>query len=82
MSVVRQTEVHTAQPLVPGPSRLEIEVAITTLRKYKCPCSDQISAVLIQAGGKMLLSEIHKLIILFGIRKNCLVSGRSLPLYQ
>jgi hypothetical protein len=62
VSDVRQIEVHTAQPLVPGPSRLEVEVAITKLRKYKCPCSDQISAVLIQAGGKMLLSEIHKLI--------------------
>jgi hypothetical protein len=25
---VRQIEVHTAEPLVPGPSRLEVEIAI------------------------------------------------------
>jgi hypothetical protein len=30
--------------------------------KYKSPGSDQILAELIQAGGEMLLSEIHKLI--------------------
>jgi hypothetical protein len=32
------------------------------LKKYKSPGSDQIPAELIQAGGEMLLSEIHKLI--------------------
>jgi hypothetical protein len=26
--VVRQIEVHTAEPLVPGPSHLEVEIAI------------------------------------------------------
>jgi hypothetical protein len=28
VSEVRQIEVHTAEPLVPGPSRLEVEIAI------------------------------------------------------
>jgi hypothetical protein len=32
------------------------------LKKYKSPGSDQILAELIQAGGEMLLSEIHKFI--------------------
>jgi hypothetical protein len=32
------------------------------LKKYKSPGRDQIPAELIQAGGKMLLSSIHKLI--------------------
>jgi hypothetical protein len=32
------------------------------LKKYKSPGSDQIPAELIQAGGEMLLSTIHKLI--------------------
>jgi hypothetical protein len=32
------------------------------LKKYKSPSSDQIPAELIQAGGEMLLSAIHKLI--------------------
>jgi hypothetical protein len=32
------------------------------LEKYKSPGSDQIAAELIQTGGEILLSEIHKLI--------------------
>jgi citrate synthase len=32
------------------------------LKKYKSPGSDQILAELVQAGGKILLSAIHKLI--------------------
>jgi hypothetical protein len=41
------------------PSRLEIEIAIAKLKKYKLPGSDQILAELIQAGGE---SAIYKLI--------------------
>jgi hypothetical protein len=64
-----------AEPLVPGPNRLEVEIAVAKLKKYKSPGSDQIPAELIQAGGEILLYAIQKL-ILFGIRKNCLISGR------
>jgi hypothetical protein len=80
VSDVRQIEVHTAELLVLGPSRLEVEIIIAKLKKYKSPSSDEIPPELIQAGGKILLSAIHKIIILFGIRKNCLISGRSLLL--
>jgi hypothetical protein len=59
VSDVRQIEVHTAEPLVPGTSRLEVEIAIAKLKKYKSPGSDKIPAELIQAGGEMLLSSIH-----------------------
>jgi hypothetical protein len=65
VSDVRQIEVHMAEPLVPGPSRLEVEIAIAKLKKYKSPVSDQIPAELIQAGGggdEILLSANHKLI--------------------
>jgi hypothetical protein len=62
VSDVRQIEVHTAEPLVPGPSRLEVEIAIAKLKKYKSPGSAQFPTELIQAGGEMLLSVIHKLI--------------------
>jgi hypothetical protein len=62
VSNVRQIEVHAIEPLVPGPSCLEVEIAIEKLRKYKSPGSDQIPAELIQAGGEILLSAIHKLI--------------------
>jgi hypothetical protein len=62
VSDVKQIEVHKAEPLVPGPSRLEVETAIAKLKKYKSRDSDQIPAELIQAGGKILQSVIHKLI--------------------
>jgi hypothetical protein len=61
-SDVKQIEVHTVEPLVPGHSRFEAQIAIEKLKKYKSPGSDQIPAELIQAGGEMLLSAIHKLI--------------------
>jgi hypothetical protein len=59
---IRQIEEHMAEPSVPGPSRLEFEIAIAKLRKYKSPGSDNILAELIQAGGEILLSAIQKLI--------------------
>jgi hypothetical protein len=51
-------------------------------KSYNLPGSDQIPAELIQEGGEILRSNIHKLINLFGIRKNFLISGKSLLLYQ
>jgi hypothetical protein len=59
---VRQTEIHTAEPLVPEPSSSEVEIAIENLKRYKSPGIYQIPAELIQAGGNTLCSEIHKLI--------------------
>jgi hypothetical protein len=35
VSDVRQIAVHTAEPLVPGPSRLEVEIDIAELKNYK-----------------------------------------------
>jgi hypothetical protein len=32
---VRQIEVHTVEPLVPGPSRLEVEIGLAEFKKYK-----------------------------------------------
>jgi hypothetical protein len=60
---VRQREMHRTEPLVElDPSSLEIEVAIENLKRYKSPCTDQILAELIHAGGNTLLSEIQRLI--------------------
>jgi hypothetical protein len=47
---------------VPESSASEVEVVIGKLKRYKSPCFDQIPAELIQAGGGILLSEIHKII--------------------
>jgi hypothetical protein len=35
VSDVRQTKIHTAEPLVPEPSALEFELAIEKLKNYK-----------------------------------------------
>jgi hypothetical protein len=66
---VRQVEAYTHEPLATGPSRLEVEIAIAKLKKYKPPDTDQISANPIQAGGEMR-STIS--LVVLGIRKNCL----------
>jgi hypothetical protein len=62
VSDVRQTEIHTAEPLIPGPNHLGVEMSIAKLKKYISPGSDQIPAELYQAGGEILASVIHKLI--------------------
>jgi hypothetical protein len=62
VSDFRQIELQTSEPLVPDPSPLNVETAISNLKKYKSPGSDQILAAVIQAGGETLQSEIHKLI--------------------
>jgi hypothetical protein len=53
---------HTAEPLVLGSSPFEVEIAITKLKRYKSPGSDQIPAELIQTRGETLRSESHKII--------------------
>jgi hypothetical protein len=57
---VRQTEIHTAEPLVPEPSAFEVELAIQKIKGQKSPGVDQIPAELIEGGNKTIHSEIHK----------------------
>jgi hypothetical protein len=56
-------DIHTAEPLVPEPILIEVEIAIGKLKSYKSPDTHQIPAKLIRAGGEMLCPEIHKLIL-------------------
>jgi hypothetical protein len=65
---VRQIEINTAQPFIPEPRPLDVQISIAELKKYRSPSSDQISAEVVQAGGETLRSEIHKL-FLFGVRR-------------
>jgi len=60
---VGQAEIHTAETLVIEPSASEVELAIDKLKSHKSPGIDQIPAELIQAGGRTICLEIHKLII-------------------
>ena len=62
---VRQTETHTAEPLVPEPSAFEVDLATEKLKSHRSPGIDQIPAELIKAGGRTIRYEIHKLINYF-----------------
>jgi len=46
-----QTEIHTAEPLVPELSALYVELAIEKLKSHKSPGIDQTPAEMIKAGG-------------------------------
>jgi len=76
ISDVRQTEIHTAEPLEPESSAFEVKMPIEKLKRHESPGTDQIPAEMIKAGGRTICSEIHKL-ILFIIRMNCLRGGNS-----
>ena len=72
---VRQTARHTTDPLVPESSAFEFEMADEELKINK---SEQ--HLLQQEVERFALRSFH-LLILFGIRRNCLRSGRSRSLY-
>jgi hypothetical protein len=72
----RQAEIHTAELLVPEPSVSEIESAIDKLKSHKSPGIDQIPAERLKQGVEQLEVRFKNLLFLFGIRRNCLKSGR------
>jgi hypothetical protein len=47
----RQTEIHTTEPSLPGPSAFEVEMAIENLVRPKSPSIDHIPAEIIKARG-------------------------------
>jgi len=59
INYVRQTEIHTVEPLVPIPSAFGVELAIENLKNLKSPGIDQIPAELIKAGGRSVRYVIH-----------------------
>jgi hypothetical protein len=79
---VRQMDIHMAEPLIPEPSLVKVEIAIGKLKSYKSLGTDQIPAKLIKAGVKHYVLRYTDLFVLHGIRRNCHSSGRNLLLYQ
>jgi hypothetical protein len=55
-------DIHTAEPLLPEPSLVEVEIATGKLKSCYSPGTDQILDELMKAGGETLYSEIHRLI--------------------
>jgi hypothetical protein len=81
INYIRQIEMHTAKPLVPHSISVEVKIDFQKLKRHKLSGLDQILTVLIQAGSKHYVLGYIKLLILFGIRKNCHSSGTNLLLY-
>jgi hypothetical protein len=71
------TEIHTAEPFVPDPTPLEFGIAVAKLKHYKSPSSDQIRQNLFKQEMKRYSLRSINSLILFGVRKNCLISGMS-----
>jgi hypothetical protein len=82
ISDIRQIETHTAKPLVPDPSPVEVEIVIAMFRGYKSPGSYQIPAESIQAAGEILRSEIDKLINSTWNKEELPDQCKNLLLYQ
>ena len=59
---VRQTETHTAEPLLPEPSAFEVDLAIEKLKSHKLPGIDQIPAEKFKGIGRKFSHQFHKLI--------------------
>ena len=59
---VKQTEIHTAEPLVLESSASEVELATEKLKRHKSPGTDHTPAELIQKGGRKICSEINEII--------------------
>jgi hypothetical protein len=78
---VRHTEIYTAEPLVIGSSAFEIESAIEKLKSQKLPGIEKIPGQLIKVGVEQFSVRSIKLLLLFGIRRNCMGSGRNRSLY-
>ena len=67
---VGEIEIQTAEPLIPDPHLLEVEIATEKLKKYKSLGIEQIPADLIQDGRNTLLIEIYKLVTSYLEKRN------------
>jgi hypothetical protein len=59
---VRQTGIHTAEPLVPEPSASELEMAIEELSRRESRGNDKIPIKIIKEVCRSIRSQIHKII--------------------
>jgi len=66
---IRQTEIHTAEPLLPETRAFEFELVIEDIKSHNSPVVDQISAELFKAGGRKFPTKFIILLFLFGIRR-------------
>jgi hypothetical protein len=68
--------------LVHAPSRLEVEIANASWESINRQVVIKFRQNWFRQGAKFYCLRSTNSLILFGIRKNCLISGRSLLVYQ
>jgi len=77
ISDVRQTYMHTPEPLVPEPSAFEVELAVETLKRHKSHELIKFQKNWLKQGIEQFDLRSIKVLIRFGIGRKCLRSGRS-----
>jgi hypothetical protein len=77
VNYVRQTEIHTAEPLAPEPRVSEVELDIENLKSHKAQGLIKYQQNLLKQGVRKFAVRFINRLFLFGIRRNCLRSGRS-----
>jgi hypothetical protein len=75
VSEVRQVRVLTAEPLEPGPSHLEVEIAIAKLKSINHQVVIKFQQNCFKEEVKYYCLRYTNSLTLFGIRKNFLISG-------
>jgi len=78
---VRQTEIHTAEPLVSEPSAAEFQLAIEKVKSHKSPGLVKYRQNWLKQGIRQFAVGFIKLLFLFVIRRNYLRIGRSRSQY-
>ena len=76
------SEVYTAEPDIPEPSLIEVDLAIEKLKRHKATGVDHIPSELIQAGGGNYTKKYINSLYSFGTRKNCHKNGKNPLLFQ
>jgi hypothetical protein len=61
---IRQMDIQRAEPLVPEPILVNVEIVIGKMISYKSPGTDNIPAEFVKAGGKTY-SEMHRIILFY-----------------
>ena len=59
---VRQTDIHTAEPLVPKPKAFEVQNATQKSNSHKPSGTYKLPAELIQTESREICSNVHKFI--------------------
>jgi hypothetical protein len=73
--------IQTAEPIVPEPSAVEVEMAIEKLKSTNHQVLIKYRQNCLKHGVEQFAVISINLLILFGIGRNCLQSGRSRSLH-